>query len=380
MDDEGQLPVIQPEAQRSYGLLLPHFGEHASRQSIADGALLAERLGFDAAWVRDHVVYRPHHYEDHDPLFLDPLVVLGVIAGATTHIGLATGCLIPYRHPIQSARSLSSLDFLAGGGRVVVGLGLGSSDHEFEAVGMGGWDRRALTREQVEIWHRLWSGEEVDWRGRFYSFDGVRISPRPKYGRLPVWYAGASLAAVRRAVEYCDGWIPGRIPRWAYRERIARMVRLAQERAASLPVAAVIPFVSPGRTLEEAVRGLDLDGILREVRSRYGRSGEEGASALNDLDGAVIAGPPERIVEEVSKFHDEGATHVVFDLRMRFADWEECIHLIGNEVLSVLRADGPVGPLEPEFPAHLRSVRSPPSKALPMSPGPPDLRRAGEAR
>jgi alkanesulfonate monooxygenase SsuD/methylene tetrahydromethanopterin reductase-like flavin-dependent oxidoreductase (luciferase family) len=236
---------------------------------------------------------------------------------------------------VAAALALSSLELLAGPGRVTVGMGLGSFGHEFDAVGMKGWDRREVVEEQVGIFRRLWSGQTVTHRGRFYEFEDVAISPVPAARDLPVWYSGTSWAAARRAVEYCDGWLPGSLPRGEYRARVARMGELAGAAGKPVPPGGLIPFVSPGRTVEEAVSKVPVDAILATANKRYQRPG--GFSTVNDLDGALMAGPPERLVEEIRAYEEAGCTTFVLDLRFRFDDWQECTELLASEVLPALR-------------------------------------------
>ena len=324
-------------SRREYGVLLPHFGVHADREAVLEGARRAEELGFDAVWVRDHVVFRPHHHEGPDPSFLDPLVVLSAVAAVTDTIKLGTGCLIPHRHPVHTALLMGSLARMAGSDRIIVGVGLGSFDHEFEIVGMGGWDRRVVMGEQVDIFRKLWSGEPVSHDGQYYQFEDAEIHPTP-YGKdLPVWYSGTSVASIRRAVEYCEGWIPGRMPRRDYRKRVDRMAEMAAEAGKPAPVAGVIPYTSPGRTLEEAKQAFDLGALIEEARRRYTLPDGGRIERLEDLDGAIIAGPPDLIVEEVRAFEDAGCEHFVFDLRLRFDDWIEVLEMVGEEVLPLLR-------------------------------------------
>jgi len=324
-----------------YGILLPHFGTQARRERLVESAQQVERYGFDAVWVRDHLVFHPHGHEDQDRTHVDPFVVLSAIAAVTRRLILATGSLIPHRHPIHSALLLGSLDFIAGSKRIIAGMGLGTYDHEFVASGMEGWDRREVVREQVEIFHKLWRGGPVSHEGRYYRFQDVEIRPTPTGGTLPVWYCGTSAASVRRAVEYCDGWIPGRTPRREYRRLMQRMRRLALEAGKPLPMAGVIPYVVPARTYEEAVRAINLGETLKEADRLYPPPPSGRYETLDDLDGAVIAGPPERIAEEVRRFQAEGAVHVVFDMRLRFDAWEECLGMIGEEVLPELRRGDP---------------------------------------
>src|ERR687884_1200878 len=128
------------DTTRRYGLLLPHFGEHASRDYLIRGAQTAERYGFDSLWVRDHLVFHPHGMEGQDRTHVDPMVTLGMIAGVTEKVMLGTGSLIPYRHPIQAALALASLEHVAGPGRVIAGFGMGTFDHGFVAAVLGGAD------------------------------------------------------------------------------------------------------------------------------------------------------------------------------------------------------------------------------------------------
>lgn len=322
-------------ADFEYGVLLPHFGTHSSRERLIQGARQIEAYGFDSVWVRDHVVYEPHAHEDPDRTHVDPFVTLSAVASVTSTVKLATGVMIPHRHPVYAALLIASLDFIAGAGRVMIGFGLGAFDHEFEAVGVGGLDRREVLREQVEIFRKLWAGGSVNHQGQHYQFSEVEIRPVPEVGDIPVWYGGNSLAAARRAVEYCDGWIAGRIPRKLYAQRVERIRKLSEEHNRPMLKTGTIPYVSPGRSMEEAAGYFDVPQLLKDVNARYGSSGRY--ESLEDLGGFAIAGTPERLIEEVRLDQQAGAQHFVFDLRTRFADWEDCLGMIGEEVLPVLR-------------------------------------------
>ena len=322
--------------RRTYGVLLPHFGPHATRKRLLEATRRIEQLGFDAVWARDHLVFHPHAYEPADLTHVDPFVVLSALAGVTQSIVLGTATLIPHRHPIHTALLLGSLDYMAPG-RVVAGWGIGGYGGEFEAIGMGSWDRKKLVPEQIEVMRRLWAGEPVTFEGEFYRFRDVAIKPVPgRRDGIPIWYGGNSKAAARRAVEYCDGWIPGRMPRRDVRERITRMERLASEAGRPRPLAAVIPYVSPGRTVEEAARSLNLAELF-SMAKQYMPPPSGTFQTLADLDGAAIAGPVDVIVEEVRAYQAAGIEHLVFDFRTSFEHYEECIEMVGTEVLPRLR-------------------------------------------
>lgn len=328
-----------------YGVLFQHFSEHTSRAQILEGARLLERLGFDSLWVRDHLIFVPYDWESQDLTFVDPILTLTMAATVTERIVLGAAAYIPHRHPIHTAMLLASLDFVAGPGRVIAGWGLGAYDKEFAAAGMGDWDRRELAREQVEVMRRLWTGEPVSHAGKYYQFEDVVIRPRPSSGGIPFTYCGKSKAAVRRAVEYCDGWGPVSVPRRDYRARAALARRLAEETGRPMPRLFATMVLSPGRTVEAGLARIDFGKMLAEANRRYhppaytlpptGRY-----ETLEDLDGSVVAGPAERIVEEVRQCQAAGAQHIVFDLRARTADWLECVQLLGEEVLPELRRGG----------------------------------------
>jgi probable F420-dependent oxidoreductase len=329
------------QGKLQYGVLLPHFGSHATPERLVDGARQIEAYGFDAVWVRDHIVYHPHEHEDQDRTHVDPFVVLSAVAAVTSRVTLATGTLIPHRHPVLAALMLGSLDWLSKG-RVLAGWGIGTYQHEFDAIGIGSWDRRELLGEYVEIMRSLWQGGDRSHKGEFYSFEDVEVAPVPGPGRdIPIWYGGASKAAVRRAVEYCDGWIPGRGPRYAFVQLLERMRRLADEAGKPVPATGTIPYVSPARTVEEGIRAFRMDSLLHDTEKGYGLGPSGSMQTLADLDGAAIAGPPDVIEAEVRRHQEVGVEHFVFDMRGRFEDWEACLAAIGEEVLPRLhKGDG----------------------------------------
>ena len=99
-------------ARKQYGLLLPHFGDQASREKLIRGARMAEQYGFDSVWVRDHIVFHPHGMEGTDRTFIEPFVTLSYLAGVTKSIGLGAATIIPFRHPVLMAYSVASLSWL----------------------------------------------------------------------------------------------------------------------------------------------------------------------------------------------------------------------------------------------------------------------------
>jgi len=177
----------------------------------------AEELGFDTVWLADHVVtpleYTKNYpynaagdpgYRPETPL-TDVAVTLGYLASRTTRIGLGSGVFVlPLRNPFHVARSFASLQNLSGG-RAVLGIGTGWMREEFEAVGEPFAERGARTDEMLDVLSLLWSGNEVDHRGRYYSFDRVHFAGAPEVP-IPLVFGGHSPAALRRAARRGSGW------------------------------------------------------------------------------------------------------------------------------------------------------------------------------
>ena len=327
----------------TYGVLLPHFGPKANAQLLLRSTQRMEQLGYDAVWVRDHLVFHPHGFEDPDLTHMEPFVVLAALAGVTKKITLGTATLIPHRHPIHTALLIGTLDKFSGPDRIVIGIGLGFSDSEFAAIGMKDWDRRKVVPQQVDVMRRLWSGEHVSFESEFYKFDDVAIEPVPGPNRkIPIWYGGGTKASVRRAVKYCDGWIPGRMPARDAKVFIDLLLAMSEKAGrASRPLAAMIPYVSPAKTVEEGAKFFNTEELHAVLATRFMPPPSGRFETLEDFDGAVIAGPPDVIVENVRKFQAIGVEHFVFDFRTRFDRFEECVDMVGTQVLPLLhRGDG----------------------------------------
>jgi len=163
-----------------FGLLVPHFGLEADQDLLVEGARLAESLGFDSLWVRDHLVFHPHGMEGTDRTFIEPLITLTYLAGRTEKIGLGAATIIPFRHPINMAYSIASMSWITRR-KFDLGIGAGTFDHEFEVLGQGAEDRVQMMKEQVLIARRLWSGETVEWDSERYKFTDVDLKPMKYY-------------------------------------------------------------------------------------------------------------------------------------------------------------------------------------------------------
>jgi probable F420-dependent oxidoreductase len=185
----------------------------ADPAKIRDWAQAAEALGYAYIEVPDHVFgaaaregWTPR-YNEQDP-FHETFVTLGFLAAVTKRIRLSSGILIaPQRQTGLIAKQAAEVDLLSGG-RLRLGIGNGWNHVEYEALGTDWATRGARQAEQVRALRQLWSGEVVDFEGRFHHMKGVNIVPPPAQRPIPIWFGGSSDAVVKRAARLGDGWMP----------------------------------------------------------------------------------------------------------------------------------------------------------------------------
>ncbi len=316
-----------------YGLLLPHFGEEADQDLLIEGTRLAERLGFDSVWVRDHLVFHPHGMEGTDRTFIEPFITLSYLAGATQSIGLGAATIIPYRHPILMAYSVASLSWLTRR-RFDLGIGAGNFQHEFDVIGQSDVKRPEMMREQTHIARRLWSGESISWHGQLYDFDDVDLKPRPLH-EVPVWWGGATPASTRLAVDFCQGWLPGRITFPTYEARVAQIREMTAEQDKPMIMVGAVPVTSIHTDRATARDMLNVPGLLNNANNqRFWLRPESGAfTAIEELDGSILAGTPDDVVAGIQRYQEIGCDLLIFDFRMRFADWTAQITALAGDVL-----------------------------------------------
>jgi probable F420-dependent oxidoreductase len=139
--------------------------------------------------------------------FLDPLITLAQIAAATSTVRIGTNIyLLALRHPLETARRVMTLDLFSGG-RVTLGVGTGWLAEEFEACGIDFATRGLRTAECIQAVRTIWTADEPEFHGRFFSFGPVRFEPKPlQQPHPPIIVAGDSPVALKRAVRLADGW------------------------------------------------------------------------------------------------------------------------------------------------------------------------------
>jgi probable F420-dependent oxidoreductase len=168
---------------------------------LLEYAQTAETMGFQALSANDHLVFgRP---------WLDGPTALAAVLGRTGRMALATTVALPVvRGPVALAKSLAAIDLLSGG-RLIVGVGPGSSARDYAAVGIPFEERWKRLDEAVQALRALWLGEGTPYRGEFYSTEGVTLEPRPAQRSGPPMWIGSwgSEAGLRRVARLGDGWL-----------------------------------------------------------------------------------------------------------------------------------------------------------------------------
>lgn len=235
-------------------------------------ATAVEERGFESLWVAEHShipVSRatpfpgggdlPKMYYD----VMDPFVTLSAVAAVTKSLKVGTGiCLVAQRDPIQTAKSVASLDQVSGG-RFLFGVGGGWNVEE--AANHGTEDFKArwkLMRERIEAMKAIWTTSEAAYHGDVVRFDPVYAWPKPvQQPHPPVVVGGAFPHAARRAVRYGDGWVPINPGRKALVSQIPEFHRMCREAGREpLPVSL---FGAPAKA--ESLAGCREAGVARAV-------------------------------------------------------------------------------------------------------------------
>jgi probable F420-dependent oxidoreductase len=281
-----------------FGINLSNSGPYAAPERFEQLAARAEALGLDSVWVSDHVVM-PTEWSSVYPYgppgtftlessrnYFEPLITMAWIAGATQRVRFGVSVLVvPYRNPVLAAKQLATLDALSGG-RLVLGIGVGWLQEEFEALGQPYFrERGALTDEYIRLYRALWSGEPTEFQGRFYQLRPVQALPRPaQQPGPPVWVGGHSARALRRTVELGDAWAAIRISAEDFKRGGERLRELAAERGRPAP----------------------------ELTTRCNLSLGPSSPGANDYE--LFTGDPGAAAATLDRYAAAGCAEVVFDL------------------------------------------------------------------
>jgi probable F420-dependent oxidoreductase len=275
------------------GISLPQLGPQASPESLITVARRAEELGYDSVWVLERLLWPlapkepypaapdgrlPETYQT----VLDPIETLTFVAAHTAKVQLGTSVLVlPYHSPIQLARRIATLDVLSNG-RALVGVGVGWSRDEFEAVGTPFERRGARCDEFLRAMIELWTTDPVKFDGEFYHIPESKVGPKPvQKPHPPIYVAGFGQFSFDRAAKFGNGWNPAGIPSFEALEGMISQFQQTAERA--------------GRNgMEVVLRAFTM--LLKEP----------GGS-----DRSLMTGSLDQLREDAARLRDIGVTHLI---------------------------------------------------------------------
>ncbi len=311
----------------TFGCSLPSRGALASPQALRSLAQRAEDLGFDSAWVSDHIIL-PRQVESFYPYspdgtpafspdqpYYDPLSTLNFLAGCTHRLRLGTHVLIiPYRNPVLTAKMIATLDTLSEG-RVTLGVGVGWMEEEFQALGLDTFaERGAVTNEYLRLFKELWTQENPEFDGQYVQTSGAGFRPKPvQQPHPPLWIGGHTGPALRRAAELGDGWMPIGLRPPASLEPEELAVKIAQLRRltarAGRPEDAVTPCFSADIVFDRT------PGPSRRL----------------------MQGLPEQIAADLRQYQDLGVQHFILGFRGdSVAGQQEAMEQFSREVMPLI--------------------------------------------
>jgi len=255
------------------GAVFPQLEIGTDPDVIATYARTVEGLGYDRLAIFDHVLGadagRPGGWTgvyDHRSLFHEPLVLYGYLAAVTTRVELATAVIVlPQRQTALVAKQAAEVDLLSGG-RLILGVGIGWNEVEYEALGQRFTDRGKRIEEQIAVMRALWTREVVDFKGRWHRIDRAGLNPLPAQRPIPLWMGGGwdrqkraiVEPALRRIARIADGWfthLPANDDGRAGMEAFHRLVREEGRDPATLPVEARL--LAARSDVEDWKRGIE---------------------------------------------------------------------------------------------------------------------------
>ncbi|MFE3192962.1 TIGR03619 family F420-dependent LLM class oxidoreductase [Nocardia sp. NPDC059240] len=194
---------------------------------LARIAETADRLGFDHLTCSEHVAVAERSESSmlggsRGTRYWDPLATLSYLAARTTRIRLCTSVIVlGYHHPLAIDKRYGTLDTISGG-RVVLGVGVGTAREEFELLGASFTDRGRRADDAMAALRAALGQRVPEYSGSHYQFSGLVVEPHAVQARMPLWVGGVSDAALRRATTLGDGWLPAGLDATALRQRLDR--------------------------------------------------------------------------------------------------------------------------------------------------------------
>lgn len=258
-----QIGIVSP-------IVTANPGAHSDWEATAGIAELttiaetADRLGFHHLTCSEHVAVPTTIAEQRGATYWDPLATLSYLAARTERIHLVTQVLVlGYHHPLEIAKRYGTLDMMSGG-RVVLGLGVGSLEEEFDLIGATFAGRGAIADDALRALRASLGKRVPSYHGTHFDFDDFVVEPHAVQDKLPMWIGGRTPRSLRRAIELGDGWVPFGLPLDALSSMIA---------GADLPDGFEVAL--------GAGRPLDPSGDAETTSARIAKVREAGATVLS---------------------------------------------------------------------------------------------------
>lgn len=258
--------ILSPVVFRPTGGFNP-WEVGAGTTEIVTVAQAADRLGYHHLTCSEHTAVPTAIAAKGGGTYWDPLATLSFLAARTERIALATHVLVlGYHHPLDIAKSYGTLDRLSGG-RVILGLGVGSGQAEFALLGKD-FDRRgAIADDSIAALRAAWGRERPNYRGPHFEFDDFVVDPAAPRTDVPLWIGGYTPRSLRRARELATGWAPfGLAP-----DRVAAMLARHELPAGFdviLPLRPLDPIGEPDRAIDLAGRHREAGATVLNVALR----------------------------------------------------------------------------------------------------------------
>ena len=218
------------------GINVPNFGPQTDTRALLSWTRFAESNGFAAIVLSDHVAPTSEVTDVYPPPFYDPLTAIAWLAGQAQDLLFATSVLVvPYRHPLLTARVSAMLHEISGG-RFALGVGVGWSATEFQALGADYARRGQITDDYLQVITTAWRQRHIDADLGGLRITGVATGPNPVGGRIPLWVGGSAGPAIRRAVRFGTAWHPiNPDGAWLQHTGLPALRRESQRVGAALP-------------------------------------------------------------------------------------------------------------------------------------------------
>jgi probable F420-dependent oxidoreductase len=279
--------------------------------------------GYDSIWTGDHVAFT-------GPID-DALTSLTYMSALKPNLLFGTSIfLLPLRHPTPVAKMVATVDRLMGAGRFIFGVGVGGEfPREYEACGVPVKQRGGRTNEAIEIIKRLWTGEPVEYHGKYFSIPKVTMLPKPRTpGGPPIWIGGRAEAALKRAARLGDGWMPYVVTPKRVADGLEFIAREAEASGRKFENfgTAIHLFATIGSSYEAAL------GVAATYLSkRYAMDFREPAKRY------AAVGKPSDVASRVDEFVKAGIRDINVDVISAPADRDAQHEQFAREVIPLLR-------------------------------------------